>query len=179
MVTFLLMAAGPAAASCEVLGPVDQALAKAQTVFVGTVIGLDFGGRVATFDVAEIWRGTTGSTVVVNGGPSMEELWSARRQGSDVATSVDRSYELGTTYLVVSHGREAGVLADNACSATQPFNTDLEELRPETVIVPQAPTAFEPSARIPSWVWVGASVAVAGIGTATTVAAVRRHHAPA
>lgn len=178
MVTFLLMSAAPAAASCEVPGPVDQAIAKAQTVFVGTVIGLDFGGRVATFDVAEIWRGTTGSTVVVNGGPSMAELESARRQGTDVATSVDRSYELGTTYLVVSHGREAGMLADNACSATQPFSRALEELRPESIIVPQAPTASEHSAPMPSWVWVGAGVAVAGIGTATTVA-VRRHHAPA
>ena len=140
---FLLAAAvlatpGIALASCVEPPPLGQAIAEAETVFVGTVVGLDFDARLATFEVIEVWKGAVGADAIVNGGPGLQELGEARAQGQNLFTSVDRQYGAGQTYLVVSHGRSGEILFDNACSSTQPYSAEVELIRPETAYAPTA-----------------------------------------
>lgn len=111
----------PAQASCDEAVPLSESTTNAQTVFVGTVTELDFDSRVATFTIDEIWKGKAGATTIVVGGSALPELQGARAIGQNIATSVDRSYELGVTYLVVSHGSKDEVLLDNRCSNTQAY----------------------------------------------------------
>ena len=115
----LLLAAVPAAASCALPIPIDQALRDSDSVFVGTVEGLANGGRTASFLVDEVWRGPDlPARTAVAGGP----------EGSGV-TSIDRSWEPGAKYLVFASVVN-GKLADNACSNTQIWSDDLAALRP-------------------------------------------------
>lgn len=168
LVSALWAGTASAHASCAEPLPLDQALAQADTVFVGTVTSLDHGDRIATFRVDETWRGDLGATVIVSGGPSPAELEAARAEGLDMMTSVDRTYVAGATYLVVAHGREGEVLLDNACSATQVWTDDLGRHRPavfqDTVVVPPAESGSGVAIRIP---WVGvAALLVGGAGLA-------------
>lgn len=166
----------PAQASCAEAVPLQAAIANARTVFVGTVTETDFDGRVATFNVGEVWKGETSSMVIVVGGPSLAELQAARSKGEDVVTSVDRSFELGTTYLVVSHGSEDGVLLDNQCSNTQPFAVSLNEYRPDATPPTTAPPVSQ--ATRPTWAWAalsGGALALAA-GTYVVARAVARRH---
>lgn len=146
--TFILFAAavlttpGIALASCTAPPPLDQAIAEAETVFVGTVVGLDFDARLATFEVIEVWKGAVGPEALVNGGPGLQELAAARAQGQNVFSSVDRQFGAGETYLVVSHGRSGEFLFDNACSSTQLVSAETELARPATAHAPSA--ASEP-----------------------------------
>jgi hypothetical protein len=136
LVMFTFLGASPAWASCAEPISTQQALDDARTVFVGTVADLQYGGRVATFIVEDVWKGEVGGSVVVNGGPGLDELEAANGQGQDVVTSVDRTYEAGEQYLVVSHGNDGDVLLDNACSITQPFGSDLGQYRPASADAP-------------------------------------------
>jgi len=125
-----------ASASCAEPPPLERALAAADVVFVGTVTALANDGRTATFRVEEVWKGTVGELVVVNGGPSLAELEKAAREGYGVATSVDRTYERGGRYLVVPFGASGDVLTDNACSSTQPYTDSLDRFRPAAAADP-------------------------------------------
>lgn len=178
----VLLTAGPAHASCAEPIPIDQSLAEAETVFVGTVTGLDFAGRVATFEVQEVWKGDVEAQVVVNGGPALAELRAARAQGQDVATSVDRTYEFGVQYLVVSHGSDGSALADNSCSNTQPYTDELDQYRPASAHVPEPlpPTVQVETADegLNVWLLVGLAVAAVGVVGAITAIAVRRRRQP-
>lgn len=138
-IAFGFVTAGPALASCAEPLPIDEAISAAQTVFVGTVSELRFGDRVALFDVEDIWKGAPPATVVVSGGPSLSDLEAAQAEGGDMATSVDRVYQAGGTYLVVSYASDGSTLSDNACSATQLFTSDLEAFRPSTAHAPLTP----------------------------------------
>lgn len=173
-----VLAAAPASASCAEPIPVGQALEEARTVFVGTVTDVDYAGRVATFSIEEVWKGEVGGTAVVAGGPTLSELEQAHAQGGDVATSVDRTYEIGGRYLVVSYRSDGAVLLDNACSATQPFGADLESFRPDSA---HAPAGSEPVAvtetapGILAWTVLGAlTLALAG-GAVLIVWRTHRH----
>jgi len=148
--TAALVLFGPnvALASCTEPPPLPVAIADAETVFVGTVVDLDFDGRLATFDVIEVWKGELGENAIVNGGPGLQELTEARGRGEGVFSSVDRSFDNGATYLVLSHGSSGAILFDNDCSSTQTFTAELEALRPATV---QAPTGtVTPAAEPPA-----------------------------
>lgn len=167
----------PAQASCAEAVPLQEAITNARTVFVGTVTETDFDGRVATFNVGEVWKGETGSTVIVVGGPSLAELQAARAKGEDVMTSVDRSFDLGTTYLVVSYGSQDGVLLDNQCSNTQPFAVSLNEYRPTDATPPTTAPPVSEATR-PTWAWAalsGGALALAA-GTYVVARALARRH---
>ena len=130
-----------AAADCMVLPPLDKALAAAPVVFVGTVIDTKHDGRTATFDVEEIWKGSVGARVVVNGGPAIGEMEKAEANGQVAATSVDRAYEQGVRYLVVPFGANGEVLTDNACSSTQPYTAELASHAPPGAAPPESATS--------------------------------------
>lgn len=132
------VAPGVALASCaEQLG-LNLALVEAETAFVGEVVELDFAGRVAGFEVIEVWKGEVPEQVTVNGGPDMREMLRASASGTELHTSVDRTYAFGETYLVYSYGSDGALLLDNGCSSTQPFTSDLESFRPVTASSPRA-----------------------------------------
>lgn len=122
----MLWAPGQAAASCAVLPGAEAGWKLADAVFVGTVTSVANGGRWATVRVEEVWKGPDQpAEVVVRGGP-----------GGNVATSVDRTYEVGTRYLFAA-GISDGNLVDNSCSATAPVDTvDLGAIRPADVRAP-------------------------------------------
>jgi len=117
---------GTAVASCAEFPPLEDHLAQADVVFVGTVVAVTDEQRTALIDVEEIWRGPDlAAQVTVHGG------------FEDVGfTSVDRSFEEGVRYLVAASFNE-GRLEDNACSATRAWTDDLADLRPEAVGTPQ------------------------------------------
>jgi hypothetical protein len=174
---FTFVVTPPARASCVEPIPIAQALDEARTVFVGTVTDLQYGGRVATFIVDDVWKGDVSGSVVVNGGPGLSELEAANAQGQDVVTSVDRTYETGGRYLVVSHGNDGDVLLDNACSITQPFSSDLDQYRPESAAAPPgAATRVVTDDGLSVFGWTGLIVLTAGVvgGTFAIVRRLRR-----
>lgn len=175
VVSFMIAMAGPAHASCAEPLPVDQALAEADTVFVGMVTALEHQGRVATFAVKEVWKGDIGAIVTVSGGPMPSEIERAAGEGLAVMTSVDRTYVAGATYLVVSYAAEGEVLLDNICSATQFYRAELDQHRPASAhspIPPEAPTSSAISA------WSAFVVATVGVIAATATLAARRGRGP-
>lgn len=157
---------GPALASCVEPPPLSDAIAEADIVFVGLAVALDFEGRLATFEIIEVWKGELGPSVVVNGGPELRAMGDARARGQTLASSVDRMYVLGETYLVVSFGRSGDVVMDNACSSTQVMNSDLTDNRPENAYSPQqAPIQDDPTDAAIGWI-VPAVIALAAIAAA-------------
>lgn len=120
----------PAAASCLRPPPLDKALAAAPVAFVGTVVETKHDGRTATFEVEEVWKGSVGARVVVNGGPAIDAMGTAEANGETAVTSVDRAYETGVRYLVIPFGARGKVLTDNACSSTQPYTAELASHAP-------------------------------------------------
>lgn len=128
-----------ASASCAEFPPVDEHLAAADVVFVGSVIGLRNQDRTATFAVAEIWRGPDlVPEVFVRGGPD----------DPGAGSSVDRTFELGVVYLVAAR-IVSGDLVDDACSATRPWDDDLERLRPADARVPTGTPTLDDGVDLP------------------------------
>lgn len=119
--SILLAAPGAAVASCAALPPIENAMQTADVVFVGTVSATSNGDRWAEVAVQEVWRGPDmPATVAVRGGPA-----------GNSATSVDRSFQAGMTYLFVPYvDQESGALADNSCTNTTEWTEDLAKLRP-------------------------------------------------
>ncbi len=121
----ILVGTMPAAASCAPPHPIEEALSGSDSVFVGTVVGLANGNRIATFAVDEVWRGPDlPARTVVRGSPEENGI-----------TSVDRSWEAGGKYLVFA-AVVNGDLADNACSNTQIWSDDLAARRPSDARAP-------------------------------------------
>lgn len=117
-----LLSPATAVASCASQVPIKDGLARAQVVFVGTVIYLENGDRWAVVSVEERWRGADGlgPTVEVHGGPD-----------AGTQTGVDRTYEPRRYLFAVDAG--TGYLVDDACTATTPWTDDLARLRPAGV----------------------------------------------
>lgn len=141
MMSGLAVPAGPAFASCAPPPAAEEAVRQSDLVFVGTVAELANRDRWAVFTVEQVWKGDPGGARVdVRAGPAEPG------DGTGVATSVDRTYQLGTRYLVfaraVSQGSDAVAYgpgarwSDNACSLTQPYDPSLDRLRPATVEPP-------------------------------------------
>lgn len=109
----------PAVASCAGIVSLEDALLVAETVFVGSVTGLENMDRWATVRVEERWKGARDlpDTVQVRGGPE-----------PGVASSVDRVFAPGRYLFLVTRG--PGYLQDNACSATTPWTDSLSSVRP-------------------------------------------------
>lgn len=143
-----LVVASPTAASADCAPPpdIEQALALTDTAFVGEVTSLDFDGRVATFEVLEVWKGVVEERVIVNGGmPDIAELTAARAAGEEVFTSGDRSYAFGEVYLVLAQIGDGPILRDGGCSATQRFTEALEAARPASAHAPIAVVEVVPA----------------------------------
>jgi hypothetical protein len=68
---------------------------------------------------------------VIKGGP-----------GGNAATSVDRSFEVGVTYLFFPMDDAVNGLSDNSCSATTTWREEYNDLRPSDA---HAPLAASPS----------------------------------
>lgn len=124
------------AASCIAPPPLPQAIEQAEVVFVGTVVDLTNNDRTAAFKVDAIWKGEVDAVVTVVGGAV----------GPNVASSVDRTYVLGTRYLVFPHPAN-GQLTDSSCSLTQPYTDDLAAFRPDDARVPSRPSGPSSSAQ--------------------------------
>src|ERR1700694_5878692 len=93
-------------ASCAAQPTLGNAIADAQTVFVGTVTGLDDGARIATVHVDDVWKGIGISAVVrVVGTPDL----------TAAATSVDRSYAAGQQYLFLPTTGRVECFQDHNC----------------------------------------------------------------
>lgn len=82
-----------AQASCAQMPSLQEAVATAPLVFVGTVVSTSDGDRVARVSVESIWKGPDLPAYVdVHGSPS---------SGSGTATSVDRRFRAGERDLFV------------------------------------------------------------------------------
>lgn len=197
LVSFLLMGATAASASCARQPTIEESMARAELVFVGTAIEVTNASRWATFAVEEIWKGDIdGDRAEIRGGA---------REG--VATSNDRKYQLDTRYLVFAlapptepprlglYG-EGARWTDNGCSFTQPYTPSLHDARPDTARAvgapPQESSIERPPAAVPqsagtpgdrgpfdpAWPFALAVVAVGGAG-AVGIRVRRRQHASA
>jgi hypothetical protein len=128
-----LAAPGLVVADCIAPPPLEKAVLTADIVFVGTVTSTENGGRWATIAVKEVWRGPDQPPIVlVKGGPA-----------GNTATSVDRSFENGATYLFVPFLDGDGSLSDNSCSSTTLMSEAVAPLRPA---VTRTPTGVAPEA---------------------------------
>ncbi len=118
----LLPTADPAAASCMFDDrPIEAKIQESPTVFVGEVLATRHGDTTAEVRLSEIWKGATNlRQVTVRGGTGQD----------GAATSVDRSFTVGTTYLFLVRP-EGGVFTDNSCSATQEWTPELAAARPD------------------------------------------------
>lgn len=130
------LVAQPARASCGGPTPMRQAIDSSRATFVGTVAGLENRRRWATVDVLETWKGPQfpGEVVVKAGpkdppGPTM------------VASSIDRTYILGQTYLFVVYGGKGAVFRDSNCSRTARFDERLARFRPTSAEVDPTPSS--------------------------------------
>ncbi|MCI0584390.1 MAG: hypothetical protein L0227_16135 [Chloroflexi bacterium] len=124
----LLLAPGPALADCQMAGPLDEAIAGAEVVFVGRVSEIDAGGRSAAVEVAEVWKSDVTNRIVVDG-------------GLDPANPAedDRTFELGVTYLFVPNVVD-GHPVDGICTATTPWDeAAMAGLRPGGAAAPPSP----------------------------------------
>ena len=159
-----------ALASCGSPGPFGEAIRNAPAVFVGTVIDLNGGGRWATVEVQEVWKGgDLPAEAEVRGGPGAK----------NVATSVDRHYKLNRQYLFIPYKRNGPVFRDSACSRTTRFRTELNRFRPLGAGEPStSPSSESPSPDVDKedndtlWALLGA--AVVGSSFVALVLLVRR-----
>ena len=108
------------ACSCRPPGPPAETLANATAVFSGRVTAValpaDTGGPLpvqVTFAVAQTWKGTNRSTIVVN------------TPASSASCGVD--FVQGQEYLVYALENE-GTLQTNLCSRTAPLGSAGEDL---------------------------------------------------
>lgn len=122
-----------ALADCMMPAPVEQAAQTAELVFVGTVAETSNHNSWASVQVEEVWRGPDQpAAVIVKGGPA-----------GNMATSVDRFFEVGVKYLFFPYADESGGLADNSCTNTVQWSADLAQLRPADARQALAPTETE------------------------------------
>ena len=161
--------AAPAAASCVMAqGTLAQRLADAKIVFVGTVASTREHRTVAIVNVESVWRGQVEEHVFVWGGDDLP---------SNI-TPVAREYRKGRRYLFVPYRAKLDSYRDNACTDTQPWTNDLEQLRPakaEPVKGPPDTTPYRPplglhgvggggSSDTYTWVGGGALLAALALG---------------
>jgi hypothetical protein len=120
-------------ADCMMPPPVEEAAQTAEIVFVGTVAETSNHNSWASVVVEETWRGPDQpAAVIVKGGPA-----------GNMATSVDRFFEVGVKYLFFPYVDEAGGLADNSCTNTVQWSADLAQLRPADARQPLGATEAE------------------------------------
>lgn len=142
---------GPASASCAEPPPLRSALEDAPVAFVGTVVDTTNDDRWATVEVSEVWAGEAGDVVEVRGGPEDPP------GPMNVASSNDRAFREGETYLFLPRGGEGGVFQDDACSSTTGYTDEIADLRPAAAAPPDGPSVPEDRGSVLWWI-VGAAV---------------------
>lgn len=162
----LAVLGGPAAASCAAPPPLPEAIDDARTVFVGTVTDTSNDDRWATVAVSDVWKGDVAGVVEVRGGP-------ADPPGPmEAASSVDRAFRDGATYLFVPSGGDGEVFHDDACSSTTRYGERFDHLRPDDAATPgpfDAAPRRAARTSVPLW-WGVAAIA----GAAAVVLLLRR-----
>lgn len=161
--------ASPSAASCAPPLALGDAVATSDLVVIGTVTATRSGNRIATVAVEDIWKGDSASVIEVAGGPD----------AANAATSVDRSYNVGTRYLFfifepAAHGSPGTFGAryeDNNCSDTRPYTADLDSLRPGSAHRIETPPPTSPASN-PSPARLADGTSTAPVITALLIAAV-------
>ncbi len=108
----------------------DDALARAGVAFVGTVTGVADDGQTATFDVAEIWKGTNLANPITVYGLGVDTAGAA---------AGGRTWAVGTRYLVFPTLDKNGNLLDRGCSPSVAYTAALDGLRPASAHAPQGP----------------------------------------
>jgi hypothetical protein len=112
--------AAPAAAECPPPSTQENALTRANAVFVAEVISVENRGRTAEAQVLAVWKGRDlPERITLLGGSS----------DPTVVDSDDRTYRVGVTYLVVSQGVRPP-FNDNRCTATRPYNALPNQIPP-------------------------------------------------
>ena len=141
-------------ADCMMPPPVEEAAQTAEMVFVGTVAETSNRNSWASVVVEEVWRGPDQpAAVIVKGGPE-----------GNMATSVDRFFEVGVKYLFFPYAGEAGDLADNSCTNTVQWSADLAQLRPADARQPLGATEAENGFDVASVIApLGVAVLVGGV----------------
>ena len=160
----LITLTAAAEASCAASPDVSKAVASASTLFVGTVTAVDARAVVATVEVTDVWRGDVSSPATVSGSPA-----------TTGATSVDRSYAVGSTYLFVPFSKQGEVWQDNICTATRPYDAAAAKLRPAGAHLISPSPSPSPShaatigasrrSGLTGWEWLLIAVALLGGGS--------------
>ena len=160
---FGVMGTGGAQASCAQMPSLQDAVATAPLVFVGTVVSTSDGDRVARVSVESIWKGPDLPAYVdVHGSPAA---------GGGTATSVDRRFRVGERDLFVLFS-DRPPYQDNSCSATQPYTAGLDALAPDDARPAAPPTPSEEIQYLVTLFWLPILIAV--IVSAAAYIVVRR-----
>jgi len=148
---FGVMGTGGAQASCAQMPSLQDAVATAPLVFVGTVVSTSDGDRVARVSVESIWKGPDLPAYVdVHGSPA---------SGGVTATSVDRRFRVGERDLFVLVS-DRPPYQDNSCSATQPYTAGLDALAPDDARPAAPPTAGEELQYLVALFWLPVVIAI-------------------
>ena len=150
----------PAAADCQMAGPIEDELAAAEVAFVGTAT--EVIGSMARFEVHEVWAGSVGNAVEVHGLTSGVEF-----------SEDDRHWQPGTRYLVVPYV-EGQVLRDSICSATVEWDDELGDLRPPDAIIAGSEAGAEPEGGAVPLALIAVLGAVIGVAGVSLLAFRRR-----
>lgn len=156
----------PALALCARPPSIARAVEDTSNVFVGTVTGTSSQGRWATVEVVDVWKGDPSAEVEVRGGP-------ADPPGPMMAaSSVDRTYRDGETYLFLPYAGSGEVFHDDICSGTRIYEESLDRLRPPGAHEPPRAGGSPPrrGAEPPGPWW----IAAAAVGAAAVVLRWRR-----
>jgi hypothetical protein len=122
----LLASPASSLADCAMPPDLKTAIQSSDIVFVGKVTGTTNRDSWATVSVGEIWRGPDQpAELVIKGGPA-----------GNAATSVDRTFEVGVTYLFFPYLDPTAGLSDNSCTATTPWMQEYDDLRPSGAHAP-------------------------------------------
>ena len=166
---FGVMGTAGAQASCAQMPSLQEAVATAPLVFVGTVVSTSDGDRVARVSVESIWKGPDLPAYVdVHGSPS---------SGSGTATSVDRRFRAGERDLFVLFS-DLPPYQDNSCSATRPYTTELGALAPDDARPAAPPTAGEELQYLVSLFWLPVVIAVLVVSAAAFIVRRRWRDSP-
>lgn len=153
--------AGAQASCARLTSPsLQEHVAAAPLVFVGTVVSTSDGDRVARVRVESIWKGPDLPAYVdVHGSPA---------SGWGAATSVDRRFRAGERDLFVLFS-DRPPYQDNNCSATQPYTAELGALAPDDARPPAPPAAGEQIQYLVTLFWLPVVIAVLVVAGAALI----------
>jgi hypothetical protein len=161
LVAFGVIGTAGAQASCVRIPSLQEQVATAPLVFVGTVVSTSDGDRVARVRVESIWKGPNL--------PAYVDIRGAYETGPFAPyTSVDRRFRAGERDVFVLFN-DRPPYRDNSCSATQPYTTEIAAFAPADARPPAPLTAGEQIQNLVTQFWLPAGIAVLVIGLAAFI----------